>query len=90
METPPCDRDDIATGRTRRRGDRYHAMINHDSETEAAQIADARRREMAIEHLLFGPIRFVAHRHPLLGLLLEGEDVERLPDATERERADRA
>jgi len=28
------------------------------------------RREMAIEHLLFGTIRFVAHRHPeLLGEL---------------------
>ena len=66
METPPCDRDDIATSRTRRRGDRYHAMTKHDSETEAAQIADARRREMAIEHLLFGTIRFVAHRHPEL------------------------
>ena len=30
----------------------------------AASITDARRREMAIEHLLFGTIRFVAQRHP--------------------------
>ena len=41
-------------------------MTKHDPETEVAQIADARRREMAIEHLLFGTIRFVAHRHPEL------------------------
>jgi hypothetical protein len=32
----------------------------------AAQMNDARRREIAIEHLLFGTIRFVAHRHPEL------------------------
>ena len=32
-------------------------------------LVDARRREMAIEHLLFGTIRFVAQRHP--GLLDE-------------------
>ncbi len=36
----------------------------------ADHIAEARRREMAIEHLLFGTIRFVARRHPeLLGEL---------------------
>lgn len=29
-------------------------------------LAEARRREMAIEHLLFGTIRFVAERHPEL------------------------
>ena len=27
-------------------------------------IIDAQRREMAIEHLLFGTLRFVARRHP--------------------------
>jgi len=32
----------------------------------AHQIADARRREMAIEHLLFGTLRFLAQRHPEL------------------------
>ena len=32
----------------------------------AAEIADARRREMAVEHLLFGTLRFLAHRHPEL------------------------
>lgn len=43
-----------------------------DTASDTDRIADARRREMAIEHLLFGTIRFVAQRHP--GLLddLEG------------------
>lgn len=35
-----------------------------------ARVDDERRRELAIEHLLFGTIRFVAGRHPeLLGEL---------------------
>ena len=41
-------------------------MTSHDPEIKAAQIAETRHREMAIEHLLFGTIRFVAHRHPEL------------------------
>ena len=36
------------------------------------EAVDARRREMAIEHLLFGTIRFVAARHPELLAELEG------------------
>ncbi len=41
-----------------------------NTDTDAGRIAEARRREMAIEHLLFGTIRFVARRHPeLLGEL---------------------
>ena len=47
-------------------------MTNVSSDTEAAKIADARRREMAVEHLLFGTLRFVAHRHPELIAELEG------------------
>lgn len=35
-------------------------------------IADARRHEMATEHLLFGTIRFLAQRHPELLDELEG------------------
>lgn len=31
---------------------------------ETSDIADTRRREMAIEHILFGAVRFVATRHP--------------------------
>jgi hypothetical protein len=38
----------------------------------SATAVDARRREMAIEHLLFGTIRFVAARHPELLAELEG------------------
>ena len=41
-------------------------MTNHSPDTDAAKLADARRREMAIEHLLFGTLRFLAHRHPEL------------------------
>jgi hypothetical protein len=37
-----------------------------------AKISDARRREMAIEHLLFGTISFLAKRHPELLDELEG------------------
>ena len=35
-------------------------------------LVDARRREMAVEHLLFGTIRFVAQRHPELLDALDG------------------
>lgn len=35
-------------------------------------MVDARRREMAVEHLLFGTIRFVAGRHPELLDALDG------------------
>lgn len=40
--------------------------------TAPSPITEARRREMAIEHLLFGTIRFVAQRHPDLLDELEG------------------
>ncbi len=36
------------------------------------KIVDARRREMAIEHILFGTVRFLAHRHPELLAELDG------------------
>ena len=47
-------------------------MGEPSTERTAAQVMDARRREMAIEHLLFGTIRFVAERHPELLGELEG------------------
>lgn len=40
--------------------------------SDADKIADARRREMAIEHLLFGTIRFLSQRHPELLDELDG------------------
>lgn len=39
-------------------------MTDQKSASASDPIIDARRREMAIEHLLFGTIRFVAERHP--------------------------
>lgn len=47
-------------------------MTHPAPDTDAARIADARRREMAIDHLLFGTLRFVAHRHPELIDELDG------------------
>ena len=58
--------------------------------------AEARRRELAIEHLLFGTIRFIAKRHPeLLDELeasvahlgdrdVEGQDDEAVRDVAKR------
>lgn len=56
----------------------------------AQQIVDARRRELAIEHLLFGTIRFLSQLHP--GLLDELEaSLDHLWDkAQDGERNDEA
>ena len=35
-----------------------------DTSPVTDQVADARRREMAVEHLLFGALRFMSSRHP--------------------------
>lgn len=40
--------------------------------TSELHITDARRREIAIEHLLFGTISFMARKHPELLDELEG------------------
>ena len=45
--------------------------MNTDDDGLAAKINDDRRRELAIEHLLFGTIRFVAAKYP--GLVEELE-----------------
>ena len=47
-------------------------MTEQTSPPPLDQVADARRREMAVEHLLFGTIRFLSHRHPELLDDLEG------------------
>ena len=46
--------------------------MTHSAPSTADRIADARRREMAVEHLLFGTMRFLAQRHPDLIAELEG------------------
>ncbi|GJD93967.1 hypothetical protein [Methylobacterium iners] len=53
----------------------------------ASQLTDARRREMAIEHLLFGTIRFVAQRHPELLDELDGS-LDHLWDKADGEERD--
>ncbi len=47
-------------------------MTDQPSPTPLNLIADGRRREMAVEHILFGTIRFLSHRHPELLDELEG------------------
>ncbi len=41
-------------------------MSSLQNQSDATRIAEARRREMAIEHLLFGTLRFLSQRHPEL------------------------
>ena len=53
----------------------------------ATQLTDARRREMAIEHLLFGTIRLVAQRHPELLDELDGS-LDHLWDKADGEERD--
>ncbi|MEG9527440.1 MAG: hypothetical protein MIL41_17025 [Hyphomicrobiales bacterium] len=52
-------------------------------------VVEARRREMATEHLLFGTIRFLAQRHPELLDELEGS-LDHLWDMVEGEARDDA
>lgn len=73
--------------RTGARDGPLSGMSEQSTERTVTQITDARRREMAIEHLLFGTIRFVAHRHPeLLGEL--DESLDHLWDKAEGEDRD--
>ena len=46
--------------------------MTQPEQTTTDRIADARRREIAVEHLLFGTIRFLTKRHPELLDELEG------------------
>ena len=41
-------------------------MTQSASDHRTQPVTDARRREIAIEHLLFGTISFVARKHPEL------------------------
>ena len=47
-------------------------MSEQTSAPPLDQVVDARRREMAVEHLLFGTIGFLVQRHPELLNDLEG------------------
>ena len=38
----------------------------HDAIAHSPEVIDARRREMAVEHLVFGTLGFLAKRHPEL------------------------
>ena len=62
-------------------------MTDQPSPAPLDQVADARRREMAVEHLLFGTIRFLAQRHPELLDELDGS-LGHLWDKSEGEARD--
>ncbi|MGC5780774.1 hypothetical protein [Methylobacterium sp. NFXW15] len=62
-------------------------MTDQPSPTPLNLIADGRRREMAVEHILFGTIRFLSHRHPELLDELEGS-LSHLWDKSEGEERD--
>ncbi|MCJ2027016.1 hypothetical protein [Methylobacterium sp. J-067] len=62
-------------------------MTDQPSPAPLDQVADARRREMAVEHLLFGTIRFLAQRHPELLDELDGS-LRHLWDKSEGEARD--
>jgi hypothetical protein len=46
-------------------------MTNAAADTTTAALAQARHRELAIEHLLFGTLRFLARENPDLLAILE-------------------
>ena len=74
----------------RRALDCRRLSLNFLEMTDASTItSDQRRREMAIEHLLFGTIRFVAKRHPELLSELDAS-VEHLWDRHGEDRDDAA
>ena len=64
-------------------------MTQH-TDAPSDRIADARRREMAVEHLLFGTLRFLATRHPELIDELEGSVVHLWDKADDMPRDDEA
>ena len=64
-------------------------MSDQNPGTHTDPIVEARRREMATEHLLFGTIRFLAQRHPELLDDLEGS-LDHLWDTVEGEARDDA
>lgn len=65
-------------------------MSNLQDQPDSTQILEARRREMAIEHLLFGTIRFLSQRHPELLDELEGSLTHLWDLADDGSRSDEA
>ncbi len=65
-------------------------MSGSQTQPDGAKIVDARRREMAIEHLLFGTIRFLAQRHPELLDELEDSLLHLWDLADDESRSDEA
>ena len=66
-------------------------MANDDDDIDLAEIeaelARERQRELAVEHLLFGTVRYIENRHP--GLLDELErSLDRLGDSADDETKD--
>jgi hypothetical protein len=62
-------------------------MSDQTTKLHADHVTEARRREMATEHLLFGTMRFLARRHPDLLDELEGS-LAHLWDTVEGEARD--
>ncbi|ACB26862.1 hypothetical protein ABID82_001130 [Methylobacterium sp. PvP062] len=62
-------------------------MSDQTTKPHADPVTEARRREMATEHLLFGTMRFLARRHPDLLDELEGS-LAHLWDTVEGEARD--
>jgi hypothetical protein len=65
-------------------------MSSLQNQPDSAQIVEARRREMAIEHLLFGTIQFLSRRHPELLDELESSLTHLWDLADDRSRSDEA
>ncbi len=65
-------------------------MSTQSNTTITDKVIDARRREMAVEHLLFGTISFLAKRHPELLDDLEGSLTHLWDLADEDKRDDEA
>lgn len=47
-------------------------MSDTSTKADANSVADARRREMAVEHILFNSLRFIVRQNPGLLTELEG------------------
>ena len=65
-------------------------MNSLQNESDATQVVEARRREMAVEHLLFGTIRFLSQHHPELLDELEGSLTHLWDLADDASRSDEA